>query len=59
VEDFPAQLAFSAVAVPAGRHTIEWKELVPGGSVSFWGPVLFVLAAVGLVASERLPGRRS
>lgn len=59
VEDFPAQLAFSAARVPAGRHTIEWKELVPGGSVSVWGPVLFVLAAVGLVASERLPGRRS
>jgi hypothetical protein len=48
VEDAPAQLAFSAVRVPAGRHTIDWKETVPGGRISRWGPVLFVLAAAFL-----------
>ncbi len=52
VEDFPAQVAFSAVRVPAGRHTIEWRELVPGGSVSRWGPVLFGLAAALLLSWE-------
>lgn len=46
VEDAPAQLAFSAVRVPAGRHTIDWRENLPGGGISRWGPVLFVLAAV-------------
>jgi hypothetical protein len=49
VEDIPAQLAFSAVRVPAGRHAIEWTELVPGLSVSRWGPALFVLTAVMLL----------
>lgn len=50
VEYVPAQLAFSAVRVPAGRHTIEWRELLPGWSVSRWGPVLFTLALVGILA---------
>jgi hypothetical protein len=49
-EDVPAQLAFSAVRVPAGRHTIEWRERLPGWSVSRWGPVLFVLVLVGVLA---------
>jgi hypothetical protein len=53
VEDSPAQLAFSAVRVPAGRHTIDWKETVPGGRISRWGPVLFVLAAALLWRSKR------
>ena len=52
VEDAPAQLAFSAVRVPAGRHTIDWRETVPGGRISRWGPVLFVLAAVLLWRSK-------
>ena len=39
VEVLPAQLAFSAVAVPAGLHRIDWRELLPGVSVSRWGPV--------------------
>jgi hypothetical protein len=49
VEDAPAQLAFSAVRVPAGRHRIQWTETVPGGAVSRFGPVLFALLAVGCV----------
>jgi hypothetical protein len=46
----PAQLAFSAVAVPAGRHRLEWEEEAPGLSASRWGPALFALAAGGLLA---------
>ena len=42
-EDVPAQLAFSAVRVPAGRHSIEWQEDVPGWSVSRFGPLLSAL----------------
>jgi hypothetical protein len=53
VEDAPAQLAFSAVRVPAGRHTIDWKETVPGGRISRWGPVLFVLSSALLWRSKR------
>ena len=53
VADFPAQVAFSAVPVPAGRHTVEWRELVPGGNVSRWGPVVFVLLSAALLARER------
>ena len=53
VEYAPAQLAFSAVRVPAGRHTIEWTELVPGLSVSRWGPALFVVAAALLLGYRR------
>jgi hypothetical protein len=43
-EDVPAQLAFSAVRVPAGRHRIEWVEEVPGWKISRFGPLLSVLA---------------
>jgi hypothetical protein len=53
VEDVPAQLAFSAVRVPAGRHTIEWTERVPGWTVSRWGPVLFALAGAFLLVAGR------
>src|SRR6185503_16184330 len=49
VENVPAQLAFSAVRVPAGRHTLEWRERLPGSTVSRWGPVLFAIAFVGIV----------
>jgi hypothetical protein len=53
VEALPAQLAFSAVPVPAGRHRLEWRELLPGASVSRWGPVLFALFAGLLLIRER------
>jgi hypothetical protein len=53
VEDVPAQLAFSAIRLPAGRHAIEWTERVPGWTVSRWGPVLFALAGAFLLLSGR------
>jgi hypothetical protein len=55
VEVFPAQLAFSAIRVPSGRHTVEWIERVPGGRLSRWGPVLFVLASAGILIAGRAP----
>lgn len=48
VEAVPAQLAYSAVALPAGRHRVEWREQLPGLAVSGWGPVLGALVAVWL-----------
>jgi hypothetical protein len=53
VEDFPAQVAFSAVRVPAGRHRIEWTEEIPGGSVTRWAPLVAVLAALAWTARDR------
>jgi hypothetical protein len=53
VECVPAQIAYSAVAVPAGRHTVEWKERLPGFEVSRWGPFLFIPFAVGLIVRDR------
>jgi hypothetical protein len=49
----PAQLAFSAVTIPSGRHRVEWVERVPGGNVSRWGPLLFVIATAALLARRR------
>ena len=48
-ETVPAQLAFTAVAVPGGRHVVDWREDVPGLRVSAWGPPLFALVAVLLL----------
>ncbi|HLN57560.1 MAG TPA: hypothetical protein VK416_03310, partial [Thermoanaerobaculia bacterium] len=56
-EDVPAQLAFSAVRVPAGRHVIDWTEEVPGGSVSRWGTVLFAIVAA-VLATRSGAGRK-
>jgi hypothetical protein len=57
---YPAQLAFSAVPVPAGRHRIDWREEVPGGRLSRWGPVAFLLIVVSsLVLSRRGMARRA
>jgi hypothetical protein len=57
-ECVPAQLAFSAVPVPSGRHRIDWREEVPGGSVSRWGPPVFVLLMAALLIRERRTARR-
>lgn len=43
VECVPAQIAFSAVPLPTGRHRIEWNEGMPGAPVSRWGPVVYAL----------------
>jgi hypothetical protein len=56
VEASPAQIAFSAVPVPAGVHSIDWRELVPGGEASLWGPVLFLLVAAALAVRGRRRG---
>jgi hypothetical protein len=56
VEASPAQVAFSAVPVPAGVHSIDWRELVPGGEASFWGPVIFILVTA-FFAIRRRGGR--
>ncbi|HSS43843.1 MAG TPA: hypothetical protein VLO07_00770, partial [Thermoanaerobaculia bacterium] len=53
VQCYPAQLAFSAVPIPPGRHRIDWKEEIPGGRISRWGPVVFLLIVVSrLVVSH-------
>lgn len=53
VDPVPAQLAFTAVPIPAGDHRLEWNERSPGWQVSRWGPFLFALAAAWLFARER------
>jgi hypothetical protein len=55
VEGVPAQLAFTAIPVPAGEHAVDWREEVPGFEVSRWGPPLFVVLAAALWASGRPP----
>jgi len=58
VDCFPAQLAFSAVPVPRGTHTIEWSERLPGWEVSRSGPVLFMLLTLLYLSRERRLLRR-
>jgi hypothetical protein len=55
VEFAPAQLAFSAVALPAGEHRVEWIEEVPGGRVSVVGPPLFLLAVAWISLKKGKP----
>ncbi|HEY6931368.1 MAG TPA: hypothetical protein VJA66_16980, partial [Thermoanaerobaculia bacterium] len=45
-EVVPAQIAFSAVAVPAGEHRVDWQEALPAGTISWFGPILFLIALV-------------
>jgi hypothetical protein len=52
VEAAAAQLAFSAVPVPAGRHRLVWEERLPGLRVSAWGTALFGMIAAGLLVSH-------
>ncbi|HZI66009.1 MAG TPA: hypothetical protein VFF17_05535 [Thermoanaerobaculia bacterium] len=60
VEPFPAQLAFSAVAIPPGRHTIDWTEQIPGLDVSRFGPlVAAALLALLLIRDRRRRTRPS
>jgi hypothetical protein len=54
----PAQLAFSGLEIPAGRHRVLWTETVPGLEFSRWGPVLYVLATAWLSLRAR-EARRS
>jgi hypothetical protein len=49
----PAYLAFTAVPIPAGRHSIDWQERVPGGRWSRFGPVLAGIAFVALAVAGR------
>ncbi|HEY7574142.1 MAG TPA: hypothetical protein VIB08_03210, partial [Thermoanaerobaculia bacterium] len=55
VETFPAQVAFTAVPIPAGRHEVAWEERLPGSPVSWAGPFAFL--AVAAVASWRRGAR--
>ena len=41
----PAQLAFCAVSLPPGAHRLEWREEIPGGKFSVWGPVIYLAGA--------------
>src|SRR5262249_23143731 len=40
-----ARPPFPATRAPAGKHTIDWIERVPGGRLSRFAPVLFLLIA--------------
>jgi len=55
----PAQLAFSALRLAAGRHQIEWREEAPGFALSRWGPVLFALASAVLLRKRPAEEARS
>jgi hypothetical protein len=52
VEAVPAQLAFSAVPISAGRHRVEWDERLPGFELSRLGPILFGMIVAGLLVSR-------
>jgi hypothetical protein len=59
VATVPAQIAFTAVPISAGEHRLDWRERLPGGSVSWLGPLLFLLSAGWLLARERASGRKA
>ncbi len=52
VEAQPAQLAFSAVPIPPGRHRLVWQEHLPGLRLSAWGTALFGMIAAGLAVAH-------
>lgn len=53
VDPVPAQLAFTAVPLPAGDHRVEWRERAPGWETSRWGPLFFALSSAWLLVRER------
>jgi hypothetical protein len=53
VEPVPAQLAFSAIPIPAGVHRVAWSERVPGMPLSWSGPAIFAAAAAVLARRRR------
>lgn len=55
VETRPAQIAFTAVPVPAGAHTIEWREEAPGLEASRWGPLVGIAVLALAAARWRTP----
>jgi hypothetical protein len=56
VEPVPAQLAFSAIPLPAGEHRIRWREEVPGLRFSWIGPALFAATGAILLGRRRRAG---
>jgi hypothetical protein len=53
VETVPAQLGFSAIPIPPGTHSVDWREELPGIEASRWGPVIFLLSMLFLGARAR------
>ncbi|MFN2386307.1 MAG: hypothetical protein ABR576_08485 [Thermoanaerobaculia bacterium] len=53
VDAVPAQVGFTAVPVPAGAHTVEWREEAPGWRASRWGPVLYLLGIAWVAQRKR------
>lgn len=52
VSPVPAQLAFTALPVPPGRHRFEWKESAPGWPATCWVTVFALGCAAVLVVAE-------
>jgi hypothetical protein len=49
----PAQLAFTAISLPAGDHRVLWREKIPGMPLSWIGPALFAVAAAVVLGRRR------
>jgi hypothetical protein len=56
VEPLPAQLAFTAVPIPAGRHVVDWREEIPGLPAAWLGPAAF--GVIALARALRRAGAR-
>jgi hypothetical protein len=53
VETVPANLAFTAVPIPAGRHRVDWHEEVPAWSVSRFGLLVYGIVVLSVFALPR------
>jgi hypothetical protein len=53
VDPVPANLAFTAVPIPPGRHRVDWQEQIPGWPVSRFGPLVYGVTAVSVLAVKR------